>query len=76
MAGHHHRLVVGTDWHTYDDPPFLPYGILLGLRTIDDSAYPCTVDSLIAFLHEAGVTEEDRPKIASGNLLRILPIDP
>ncbi|MFQ5808086.1 MAG: amidohydrolase family protein, partial [Armatimonadota bacterium] len=22
------RLIVGTDWHTYGDPPVLPYGIL------------------------------------------------
>jgi len=69
------RLIVGTDWHTYGDPPFLPYGTLLGVRSVDDNTYPSTVASLVGFLQEAGVAEEDIEKIASGNLLRILALD-
>ncbi len=66
-----HRLIVGTDWHTYGDPPFLPYGILLGVRAVEENAYPCTVGSLVGFLREAGVTEEDIEKIGAGNVIRL-----
>ncbi len=65
------RLIAGTDWSTHIGPPFLPYGIIFGLGSVDENPYPCTVGSLVGFLRESGVAEEDIEKIASGNIIRI-----
>jgi len=65
------RLISGTDWSTKVGPPFLPFGIIFGLDSVDENPYPCTVASLVGFLRESGVTEEDIDKIASGNIIRI-----
>ena len=65
------RLIAGTDWSTGVGPPFLPYGIIFGLKSVDENPYPCTVGSLVGFLRESGVIEEDIDKIASGNIIRV-----
>jgi len=65
------RLIVGTDWIARGSPPFPPYGILFPLERINDNPYPCTVESLVGFLRESGVTEDDIDKIGSRNIIRL-----
>jgi len=94
------RLVVGTDWATYHNPPWPAYGthttmlshpdfwrnpalngfsrwnsefwfssmFMLDLR---ENPWPCAVSSLVGFMREAGLSEEDIEKVGSGNAIRL-----
>ena len=52
------RIIAGTDWTTRVGPPFLPYGTIFGVKSREENAYPPCVASMIAFLKEAGCTDE------------------
>ena len=42
---------------------------------LDENPYPCTVESLVGFLRESGVSEEDIEKIGSGNAMKLFGLE-
>jgi len=61
------RLIAGTDWIARGAPPFAPYGSLFGAPEVEPAPYPCCVASLVGFLREAGCSDGEIDRIASGN---------
>ena len=68
------RIIAGTDWTTRIGPPFLPYGTIFGVTSAEDNPYPPSVASMVAFLEEAGASEEDVARIGFGNAAGLLGI--
>lgn len=68
------RLLCGTDWTTRVGPPFLPYGTIFGVRSVEENPFPPSVSRLAALLREAGATEEDVRQIGFGNAATLLGI--
>ena len=99
------RLLVGTDWMTYGNPPFATYGAVwqmlyperndwshlqgFGLSrwgnkvwldsqyvlALDENPFPVRVDSLVGFLHESGLNDDEIAKVGSGNAIRLFGLE-
>lgn len=61
------RLISGTDWTNRVGPPFLPFGVVFGVTTVEENPYPPGVAALVGFLKEAGDSDEQMEKIAWRN---------
>jgi predicted TIM-barrel fold metal-dependent hydrolase len=68
------RLLAGTDWVTRVGPPFLPYGVVFGVQSAEDNAYPPGVASMVRFLRDAGADDETIRLIGEGNARELLRI--
>ena len=66
------RIMAGTDWCTRVGPPFLPYGIIFGMKTPEENPYPPCVASLKSFLRQHGAEEEAISQIAFKNATGLL----
>ncbi len=66
------RLLCGTDWLTRVGPPFLPYGVVFGVSSVAENPYPPKVASLMAFLRQAGASEDTIRLIAWENARQLL----
>ena len=66
------RLIAGTDWTTRVGPPFLPYGVIFGVKSAEENPYPPTVAAMAGFLRQAGASDEAIEQIAFRNAAELL----
>ena len=69
------RLIAGTDWTTRIGPPFMPYGMIFGVRSPDENPYPPCIVSMVKLMQDAGATDETIRKIAFENAARLLKLE-
>jgi predicted TIM-barrel fold metal-dependent hydrolase len=68
------KLIAGTDWTTRIGPPFLPYGMIFGMRKIEENPYPPSVDAMINLLRKAGASDVDVDRIGYQNAVKLFKI--
>lgn len=68
----HTRIIAGTDWCSRIGPPFLPYGVVFGVKSVAENPYPPSVSAMKSFLRQAGASEASIPKIAFENAAELL----
>ncbi|PIY49685.1 MAG: hypothetical protein COZ06_13265, partial [Armatimonadetes bacterium CG_4_10_14_3_um_filter_66_18] len=52
------RLLCGTDWTTRVGPPFLPYGMIFSVPSVEENPYPPSVAAMVQLAREAGATDK------------------
>jgi predicted TIM-barrel fold metal-dependent hydrolase len=68
------RIIAGTDWTTRVGPPFLPYGMIFGVKDAAENPYPPGVSTMVGFLKEYGATDDGIEAIGSRNAAALLKI--
>ncbi len=63
------RITSGTDWHTWMEPPYPPYGTVMG--SVGPGPFPPCVESLINLLAEAGADENTIRQIGYQNAFEL-----
>jgi predicted TIM-barrel fold metal-dependent hydrolase len=66
------RIIAGTDWCSRIDPPFLPYGIIFGIKSPEENPYPPCVASMKSFLRKCGASESVISQIGFENAAKLL----
>jgi predicted TIM-barrel fold metal-dependent hydrolase len=66
------RLVCGTDWTTRVGPPFLPYGMIFNVPSIEENPYPPSVTAMVQLAREAGATDEQVKALGFDNAAALL----
>ncbi len=61
------KLLAGTDWTSRVGPPFLPYGVVFGVKAAEENPYPPCVESMVGFLKQAGADADTIERIGWRN---------